>query len=285
MEEIVINKDLKPIKRSKLRIFLGKSYYRAKRYFQWYLGRKKYADNYLDKNLKYEVYNNKTPLYRELKDVDMWLQENKVTNLKIAVNKIDGILIKPGETFSYWKAIGKPNKRKGYKKGMTLFYGKVKTDIGGGLCQLSNLLYWITLHTPLKVTERYRHSYDVFPDVNRKKPFGSGATCAYNYRDLQIKNESDQTFQIDLNVTDRYLRGKYLSNKPVSLEYEIYENDHKFTHEFWGAYLRHNTIYRRVFDENILIKDEYITENHALMMYNPLIQYENVENLDSSDKF
>ena len=40
----------------------------------------------------------------------------------------------------------------------------------------------MTLHTPLQVTERYRHSYDVFPDADRKLPFGSGATCAYNYR-------------------------------------------------------------------------------------------------------
>ena len=45
---------------------------------------------------------------------------------------------------------------------------------GGGLCQLSNLIYWMTLHTPLTITERYRHSYDVFPDSNRTQPFGSG---------------------------------------------------------------------------------------------------------------
>ncbi|MGM0379825.1 MAG: VanW family protein [Bacillota bacterium] len=258
-------------------------YYKIKRYFQWYLGKNTYADNYSNNDLKYKVFEHKTPLYRELKDVDMWLQKNKVNNLKLAVDQINGILIKPGETFSYWKTIGKPTKRKGYKKGMTLFYGKVESDIGGGLCQLSNLIYWMTLHTPLKVIERYRHSYDVFPDVNRKQPFGSGATCVYNYRDLQIKNDSNQTFQIDLKINNNYLKGRYLSDKSVSLEYEIYENNHKFTHEYWGAYLRHNTIYRRAFKDNILIKDEYITENHALMMYNPLIQYEEVTDIDDFD--
>ncbi len=49
----------------------------------------------------------------------MWLQHNKVTNLRIALKKIDGILIKPGETFSYWKFIGKPSWLKGYKKGIS----------------------------------------------------------------------------------------------------------------------------------------------------------------------
>jgi vancomycin resistance protein VanW len=71
---------------------------------------------------------------------------------------------------SYWKA----DEKKGYVDGMVLFYGSFRKGIGGGLCQLSNLLYWITLHTPLKVTERHQHSYDVFPEANRTQPFGIG---------------------------------------------------------------------------------------------------------------
>ncbi len=124
----------------------------------------------------------------------MWMQYNKIVNLKIAVEKLNGIILFPGETFSYWKLIGKPTRGgKGYVEGMTLFYGGFKPGIGGGLCQLSNLIYWMALHTPLVVTERHRHSYDVFPDSNRTQPFGSGATCVYNYRDLQIFNGTDQT--------------------------------------------------------------------------------------------
>ena len=57
---------------------------------------------------------------------------------------------------------------------MVLFCEKYKMSLGGGLCQLSNLIYWMTLHTPLTITERYRHSYDVFPDSNRTQSFGSG---------------------------------------------------------------------------------------------------------------
>ena len=62
-------------------------------------------------------------------------------------------------------------------EGMILRNGRVASGVGGGLCQMTNLLYWMTLHTPLTVTERWRHGYDVFPDSNRTQPFGSGATC------------------------------------------------------------------------------------------------------------
>jgi hypothetical protein len=59
-------------------------------------------------------------------------QKNKVINLKLAVAKLDGLILHPGETFSYWKLIGKPTYRKGYREGMVLFLGRIGGDIGGG---------------------------------------------------------------------------------------------------------------------------------------------------------
>ena len=103
----------------------------------------------------------------------------------------------------------KTDEKQGYVDGMVLFYGTFKKGIGGGLCQLSNLIYWATLHTPLTVTERYRHSFDVFPDSRRTQPFGSGATCSYNYLDLQIKNETSEPYQLHLFLTDSHLVGEW----------------------------------------------------------------------------
>ncbi|GIN88573.1 hypothetical protein J6TS2_49590 [Heyndrickxia sporothermodurans] len=180
---------------------------------------------------------------------------------------------KPGETFSYWKLIGKPSKRKGYVEGMVLFYGKYKKGIGGGLCQLSNLIYWSTLHTPLIITERYRHSYDVFPDTNRTQPFGSGATCAFNYLDLQITNNTKDEFQLHLYLTDTNLVGEWRCTSPQLHSYYVYEKNHFITPAYWGGYIRHNSIYRKVFNKSHqLIDDEFITENQAIMMYEPLIE-------------
>ncbi|MBO8170258.1 MAG: VanW family protein [Bacillaceae bacterium] len=263
---------LKPIKRSPFRLYAGKKYYRLKRYLHWYLGGETYAIKKANSLLPHVVFTHKTPLLRKLRDVDMWLQHNKVKNLKIATGRLNRVLIKPGETFSYWRLIGNPTKRKGYVDGMILFHGRVTTGVGGGLCQLSNLIYWLTLHSPLTVTERYRHSYDVFPDSNRRQPFGSGATCYYNYLDLQIKNETPHQYQLVVYLTDTHLVGEWRSDVPSTRTYEVYEKEHWITCEYWGGYVRHNKIHRRVYNlENEQIDDEFITENHAIMMYEPML--------------
>lgn len=268
---------MKPIKRTKTRIILGKAFYRTKRYIQWYLGSKKYSKQIVNDLYEHIYFHHKTPVLRKLKDVDMWMQYNKVKNLKIAVRKINNIVIKPGETFSYWRLIGKPTEKKGYVDGMVLFYGGFKAGVGGGLCQLSNLIYWMTLHTPLKVVERYRHSYDVFPDSNRNQPFGSGATCVYNYRDLQIYNGTKDAFQLRVYLKDDYLVGEWRTENPQNFKYEVYEKEHCIKQEFWGGYTRHNVIHRKVFANNdVFLRDEYVTENHAIMMYNPLLSEKSV---------
>ncbi len=151
--------------------------------------------------------------------------------------------------------------------------GKVTAGTGGGLCQLSNLLFWITLHTSLTVIERWRHGYDVFPDVNRTQPFGSGATCGYPNIDLQIKNNTEQKFQLQLELTDTHLIGKWLSDKPIEFKYEIFKKDHEIKHEWWDGYTRNNKILRKIIDiESGEEKgEESVVENHAIMMYNPLL--------------
>ncbi|HHX60259.1 MAG TPA: VanW family protein [Epulopiscium sp.] len=263
---------MQPKNRSNLRIALGKKYYMGKRYFEWCFGGTEFALS-IDSELKpYTVFEHRTPLLRKLKDVDMWLQYNKITNIKLAIKKIDGLIIYPGETFSFWKLVGKTTVGKGYVEGMVLSHGKFKPGVGGGLCQLSNLIYWMTLHTPLKVTERHRHSYDVFPDSDRKLPFGSGATCFYNYIDLRIANDTDQPYQLHLYLNDEYLMGEWRTTIEQKERYEVYQKEHWISHEYWGGYARHNTIFRKKYDQSSkLVDDEYITENHAIMMYEPLL--------------
>lgn len=263
---------LKPAHRSKLRLLAGKAYYTAARFILWHSGQFVFAKTRSAESLPYECYSHETPLKRELNDADVQYQINKIVNLKLAVDQINGVIIKPGETFSYWKLIGKPNSKKGYIPGMVLFCGTYHMGIGGGLCQLSNLIYWMSLHTPLTIVERYRHSYDVFPDSNRTQPFGSGATCFYPYRDLMIRNDSDQDFQLELHVGETHLAGQWRSDKPVPFQYEVVEKNHIFKSEYWGGFSRHNELYRRRFSsEGNYIGEEYITENHALMMYSPFL--------------
>jgi len=122
------------------------------------------------------VFSHRAKLVRDYPEPWYSLQKNKIVNLTLAAQKIDGAIIRCGETFSFWRAVGRTSKRKGYLEGMTIADGSLNASTGGGLCQLSNALYWMALHLGFTITERHRHSFDVFPDSYRSVPFGAGAT-------------------------------------------------------------------------------------------------------------
>ncbi|MBE6942604.1 MAG: vancomycin resistance protein [Ruminococcaceae bacterium] len=261
-----------PIQRSWLRLRLGKAYYAAKRYIFWHAPSFRWAKERHKAQLPHVQVSHATPLIRQLRGEEMEWQTNKVTNLRLAAARLDGLILHPGETFSYWKLIGKPSKRKGYKEGMVLFLGQIGSDIGGGLCQLSNLIFWMTLHTPLTVVERYRHSHDVFPDSNRQQPFGSGATCAYPHRDLMIRNDTDQPFQLCVRVGETHLEGEWRAARMPEYDYRIIEKDARIDQASWGGYIRHNALYREVYDlQGMLLEEQFLFTNDAIMMYSPLL--------------
>lgn len=260
-----------PIQRSYLRQIFGKEYFILKRRINWIFGDAVWATS--KENILYEnlLFQHKSMILRPLKDVDMYLQENKRKNLELAISHIDKIIIKPQETFSIWKLVGRPTKRKGYLNGLVLNQGKIAKDTGGGLCQLGNLLFWIFAHSPLLVTERYRHGFDVFPDVNRKVPFGAGATLSYNYIDLQVKNETSSSFQINLWLDETHLNGKLLSAEKIRKTFKIEERNHLIKQQPWGGYSRHNQIVQ-IEEEDGVKSEKLLVENHAIMMYRPFLE-------------
>ncbi len=263
----------KPIVRSPFRRMVGKEFYILKRKLNWLFSGKKFAKVDSKTECGHLLIEHKSTLLRKLKDVDMHLQYNKITNLKIAIAPINGVVIKPGETFSVWKMVGRPSARKGYKTGMMIHNGIVSEGVGGGLCQLGNLIYWMALHTPLTVAERWRHSFDVFPDVNRTIPFACGATLAYNYIDLQLVNHTDKCFKINLWLDEQYLHGCIKCDQELNEDYEVYETDHRIVQQNWGGYTRHNRIWRKITNrETGESVDELVSENNAIMMYNPLLE-------------
>lgn len=263
----------KPIKRSALRIKLGTVYYGLGRYLLWFRMRKLFAKSRNTVPFKHQYFSHKTLMLRKLKDVDMWMQHNKVRNLELAVKKLNGIVIMPGEVFSYWKLIGMPSRFKGYKKGMILRNGGFFAGYGGGLCQLSNLIFWMTIHTPLTVIERHRHGYDVFPDSNRTQPFASGATCSYPHIDLMIRNDTNEPYQLLLNVGDKYLEGEWRTNSAPEYRFDVVERNHRMQAEYWGGYTRHNEIYQRVYDSaGNFLEEHLLIKNAAIMMYSPFLE-------------
>ena len=118
-----------------------------KRHVQDLLHKTQFAVERTEASFPVLVYRHNSLIRRRLGNVNMQLQENKATNLALAVKHINGLVIRPGETFSVWKLIGRTTKRKGYKEGLTIAKGQPSQGIGGGLCQLSNLIHWLVLHT------------------------------------------------------------------------------------------------------------------------------------------
>lgn len=262
----------KPQKRSSLRQYWGKEYFILKRKIKWTISSKKYVSRKTENDCPYSVIQHRSSLLRPLKDVDMVLQHNKITNLRIAISRIDGIVIRPNETFSIWKLVGRPTKRKGYLDGLVLVNGTISKGLGGGLCQLGNLLFWMALHSELDVEERYRHGFDVFPDINRTIPFACGATLSYNYIDLQLKNNTNKTYKINLWLDDEYLNGELWCDQIIDKTFKVVETDHLIKQQWWGGYTRHNRIWKHIYSLNGDLQEEkLVAENHAIMMYNPLL--------------
>ena len=264
----------KPLERSKLRLALGRAYYTNRRRLAWYLSDTRFARLRALENLSHVHAQHGTPMLRALSGVDMQLQVNKKVSLQIAAACIDGLLLKPGETFSFWRLVGKPTERRGFKMGFVLRNGTMQQAIGGGLCQMTNMLYWMAIHTDLTITERWRHGFDVFPDAGRTQPFASGATCAYNHIDLQIRNDTQDTYQLRLSTKGDWLYGSIRCTAPLLHGFEVFEKDHAIRQEMWGGYSRHNALWRKRYDADTrdLLAEEFITENHAIMMYEPLLE-------------
>lgn len=240
---------------------------RKKELKDWLKG-KKFAKKFNKENLPYIWKGDAKLLLRQLHGVDMKLQQNKVKNLELASKKIDGLIINPGEEFSFWNLVGNATKRKGYLEGLVISNGQMKTGYGGGLCQLANLIHWLVLHTPLEVTELHHHSDALFPDVKRRVPFGTGTSISYNALDYRFKNTTDKPIQLRIWLDDTFVYGEIRGMEEINYKYSIIEEDHHFAEED-GIFYRNSKVYRIIKDKKTKkeIKKELILKNHSKVMY------------------
>ena len=244
---------------------------RTVRHLQNMFGKDHLAHTKQEEELPTLIYKHNSLIRRTLGNTQMQLQENKAVNLSVAAPKVNGVLIRPGEVFSFWKLVGSVSKRKGYKEGLTIANQSATSGIGGGMCQFTNLIHWMVLHTPMEIVEHHHHDgFDLFPDFNRQVPFGTGTSIVYNYLDYRFRNTTDLTFQILVHVTDTHLCGELRATAPLETKYHIASEGEHFTREN-GVVYRNGEVYRTTVDKrtgNTLSK-ELIRTNHARVMYDP----------------
>lgn len=234
-----------------------------------FINGKKFAKKKCKENLEYIWKGDTKVLLRKLHGVDMQLQKNKVKNLQLASQKIDGIIVNPGEEFSFWNLVGNATKRKGYLEGLVISNSQMKKGIGGGLCQMANMIHWLVLHTPLTVTELHHHSDALFPDVKRRVPFGTGTSISYKALDYRFKNTTEYPIQIRVWLDDTFLYGEIRSTTPLKEKYKIIEEDNHYAKDEDGIFYRNSKVYRIIIDKKTKqeIKKELILNNHSQVMY------------------
>ncbi len=239
------------------------------RKFKDFFSREKIAKSKQEDLLPNIVKGHTSILIRRLNGVDLRLQENKVTNIMLACQKINNLIIKPGETFSFWRTVGLTSAKNGYKEGLVIARnGGLGKGIGGGLCQMANMIHYLVLNSPLKVTELHHHSDALFPDERRRVPFGTGTSVVYNNVDYRFKNDTDQNVQLVVWVENGELCGELRSEREFPCRYKLVEEDHHFRKE-GDKYYRISKVYRVVIERatNEELYKELILDNHSAVLY------------------
>ena len=233
------------------------------------LSKEKFAKKKSTNKLPTIVSSYNSELIKKAKGIEPELQENKVVNINIASSKINGLIIHPGEVFSYWKTIGSVNKRKGYKEGRVLRNDKLQPGMGGGLCNLANTINLLILNSPLEITEFHTHSDALAPDeAGKRVPLSAGTCVGYNYIDYRFKNTTNQDIQLFVWVENKKLYGELRSEKEFPWKYEIIEEDHHFQKE-GEKYYRVSKIYRNKIEKSTgkILEKKLIWDNHSRVMF------------------
>ena len=231
---------------------------------------RKFAKTIDKNNLEYIWKGDAKIIMRNLHGVDMQLQKNKATNLRLAAAKIDGIVLAPGEEFSFWNTVGDATAKKGYLEGLVISNSTMIKGVGGGLCQMANLIHYLVLHTPLEVTELHHHSDALFPDAKRRVPFGTGTSISYKSLDYRFKNNTDHPVQIRVWVDGNdMLYGELRSTVPLDKKYKLVEEDNHYAKDEDGRFYRNSRVYVIISDKETKeqLEKKLILENHSLVMY------------------
>lgn len=170
---------------------------------------------------------------------------NRSTNILISVNKINGVVLMPGEEFSYNKILGPRTPQAGYKLGAAYIGGKVVSDYGGGVCQTSSTLYNSVLLSNLEVTSRTSHYF-----AAAYVPIGRDATVYWPSLDFKFKNNRNYPIKIKASAINGTVQVDIFGVKEES-DYEV-ELDSYVT-----GYVPFKTEYK---DDNTLAEGKEVVE-------------------------
>lgn len=115
---------------------------------------------------------------------------NRIYNVNLTASRLNGVLVAPGEEFSFLRAVGDISAATGFKQAYVIKEGRTVLDDGGGVCQDSTTLFRAVLNAGLPITDRTAHAYRV--TYYEQGGFGPGldATVFYPSVDFRFKNDT-----------------------------------------------------------------------------------------------
>ena len=146
--------------------------------------------------------------------------ENRNTNLRLACQAINGVVLNPGETFSFNDTLGQRTAAKGYKPAPAYSGNETVDEIGGGICQVSSTLYYSALLADMEIVSRINHGF-----VPTYIDYGMDATVSWKSPDFQFRNNSPYPVKIQAEVSDGYVKVQILGTDNrdyyVKMKYKI----------------------------------------------------------------
>ncbi len=239
-----------------------------KRSLKDFLSNDRFAGTFQSDPLPNLVSSHSSKLIKTGPGIDRTLQENKAVNIELASACISGLVIHPGEVFSFWRLVGKTTEKRGYKNGRVIIGNRIVPGLGGGLCNLGHTIHRIVLHSPLEVTEFHSHSDALGPDEGPRVPFGTGTSICYNHIDFRFRNTTDQDVQLIAWCQDGRSYAELRSERPFPWRYSLVEEDLHFRKE-GEKYYRNSKIYRETIEKEseTVIRRELVFDNHSEVMF------------------
>jgi len=230
----------------------------------------KYAKRFQQEKLPVLVSSYGGDMIKKGPGIDPQLQINKAENIRLACSRFNGLVIYPGESFSFWHFVGKTSKRNGFSEGRVIINGKLVSGVGGGLCNLANTINLLVLHSPLTVTEIHHHSDALAPDPNGiRVPYSAGVSVNYNFIDYRFLNETNQPVQLCAWCEGDVLCTELRTIAEFPYSYRIVEEDHHFHQSESGTFYRKSKIFRETIDKQTgeVINRELRWNNKSKVMF------------------
>jgi len=152
---------------------------------------------------------------------------NVKTNIALASGKLSGVVIQPGEIFSFNNVVGDGSAANGFLTGRVLYQDTTAYESGGGICQVSSTLFNAMLLAGFSITERHRHSHPV-----RYVPPGLDATIRYGKKDLRMKNSTAYPVYLFSMMNDKSLTVLIKGERKSQYNFEVYTEEEEINLPF-----------------------------------------------------